>query len=368
MTPPRTIVGSLARVSGLDRPVTRRVIFAILIAVLVLLSIFPERHRAAVTLTPTDPTHLGFNPSQMQLYAINSVFGDHAALEVALRVAKSVYVRDAVIDRLKLMKRMGYSDRVRLHRWLQDEMTILSLRGGIIQFETRLKDADLARDIVGAYAAATQEQLARISRTQTSYKRDVLVELVTDASDRLARARGAYDAFRLRTNAPLPQESLQAVASRIPALEAAIKAKEVELSAARQFGTDQNMRVQQLAAELATLRQQLAQVKERSPLDDNSVGGAVLASAQGEKLQRELQIAQSLYDNYRRFLDGTSVEDLTSTANVRILEPPFIDTERQIDYRFLAAALALAMLWAAIEFYRLRPAVGDRVVIRETHA
>jgi hypothetical protein len=26
------------------------------------------------------------------------------------------------------------------------------------------------------------------------------------------------------------------------------------------------------------------------------------------------------------------------------------------------------MLWAAIEFYRLRPAVGDRVVIRETHA
>ena len=53
---------------------------------------------------------------------------------------------------------------------------------------------------------------------------------------------------------------------------------------------------------------------------------------------------------------------------MRILEPPFIDTARQIDYRFAALALALAMLLVAIEFYRARPPAGDRVVVRETYA
>ena len=81
-----------------------------------------------------------------------------------------------------------------------------------------------------------------------------------------------------------------------------------------------------------------------------------------------VRIAQGLYDGYMRYLEGTSVEDLTSTATIRVLEPPFIDTKRQIDYRFASIALALALLLAAIEFYRLRPPVTDRVIIRETYA
>lgn len=368
MKAPRTVIGTLARARGLNRPFYRAAIFGTLAALLLLLSVFPQRYRAAVTLTPTDPASLGFNPSQLQLFAINSVFANHAAIEVALKVARSVQVRDSVIDRLKLMERLDEDNRVKLHRWLEDRVTILSLRGGIIQFETVLGDGELGRQIVGAYAAATQDRLARISRQQTEYKRNVLTQLVTEASDRLARARGAYDAFRLRTNAPLPQETVQATASRITSLQAAIKAKEIDLAAARQFATDENMRVRQLMSELGSLRQQLAQVQATSPMADNSVGRAVLSSAQSEKLLREMQIAQTLFDTYRRFLEGTSVEDLTSTANVRILEPPFVDTERQVRYSFLAAALAVLLLWGAIEFYRLRPPVGDRTIVRETYA
>lgn len=93
-----------------------------------------------------------------------------------------------------------------------------------------------------------------------------------------------------------------------------------------------------------------------------------MASRRGEQLLRDVQIAQSLYDNYMKFLEGTSVEDMTSTASVRVLEPPYIDTARQVNWTFLALALALSLLWAAIEFYRLRPAVGERVIVRDTYA
>jgi capsule polysaccharide export protein KpsE/RkpR len=221
---------------------------------------------------------------------------------------------------------------------------------------------------VGAYASATQERLAEINRNQTAYKRDVLLKLVGDASDRLARARGAYDAFRLQTRYANPQLQMAETESRIPQLESMIKAKEVELNAIRQIATDQNVAVQQVESQLATLRAQLAQANATAPAHSDAVGRLVRVSTQAEKLQRELAIAQTLYDSYVRYLEGTAVENLTSTANVRLLEPPFVDTARQINFAPAAIALALLLLWGAVEFYRLRPPPGDRVIVQKSYA
>ena len=84
-------------------------------------------------------------------------------------------------------------------------------------------------------------------------------------------------------------------------------------------------------------------------------------------MQRELTISQTLYDTYARLLEGTAIDEMTSTANIRVLEPPFIDTSRQVNTSALALALALLLIFIAIEFYELRPPVGRRV-IRETYA
>ena len=367
MMAPRTFIGTLSNAPILRSRWPRHALFAVLFAILLLLSFFPERYRAAATLTPSDPASLGLSGALGQLGAINSVFGNQAAVEIALKVGRSIQVRDLVADRLKLKRRLGFESDVAMHRWLEREMTVRSLRGGIVQFETLHKDPDLAKDLVGAYASATQEQLAKINRRQTEYKRDVLLNLVTEASNRLARAQGAYDSFRLQTRYADPELAMEAIGSRIPVLQAGIKAKEVQLAAARQFATDDNMTVRQIVAELNALRAQLIQAQATNPAQSNSVGRVVAASTKAEKLERELMIAQSLYDGYMRFLEGTSVEDLTSTASVRVLEPPFVDTQRQIYWPALALALAVLLVWMSIEFYRLRPAVGDRLIVREAH-
>ena len=358
----RTLVGTVARAPVLRNLWLGRVILAALLAVLIVLSFFPERYRAAVTLTPTDPTSLGLSGTLGQLGALNSVFGNQAAVEVALKIGRSVFVQEGVTRQLDLVNRLHRKDALEVYRWLDGHVTIRSLRGGIIQFETLNSDPALAKNIVGAYANWTQTELARISRRQTVYKRDVLEKLVTDASDRLARARGAYDSFRLQNRYADPVESIGEIGMQVPQLEARIRAKEVQLATARQFATDNNMSVQELVAQLNALRGQLAQARETSPSNSTSVGRAVLASTQAERLERELKIAQTLYDNYMRYLEGTSVEDLTSTASVRILEPAFVDTQRQVNWAALSAAMAVFLLWAAVEFYRLRPPVGERLI------
>lgn len=364
-----SFVGVLSRAPVLRSAWLRRAIMAVLIAICLFLSFFPEKYRAAVTLTPTDPASLGLSGALTQLGAINSVFGNQAAVEVALKVARSIYVRDTVLEQTELVDRLELPNQVAGHRWLEDEVTVRSLRGGIILFETHNRDPELARAIVSAYSQATQTRLAEINRRQTDYKREVLVKLVSDASDRLARAQTAYDSFRMNARVIDPELALQAESERIPTLEAEIRAKDVELNAARQFYTPDHMVIRQLAAERQELAQQLAQAKATNPMQDDSAGRAVQASTRAQRLLRELNVAKALYDSYMRFLEGTSVEDLTSTASVRVLEPPFIDTERQIDYRYAALALALALLWAAVEFYRLRPPVGDRtVVVDESYA
>jgi tyrosine-protein kinase Etk/Wzc len=287
---------------------------------------------------------------------------------MALKVAGSVQVRDRVAQTVKLQEKLGFGSRTDTHRWLKRNVDIRALRGGIIQVQMRLGDAALAKEIVGAYEEAAREQLADINRRQTAYKRDVLLKLVTESSDRLARAQGAFDTFRLGTRSPDPTIEAGVAGSRITTLQDAIKKKQLELAAARQFYSDSNLAVRQLQAELSALRGQLAQAQATTPEQSLGLGRAVRTSTQFRKLQRELGIAQSLYDTYMRLLESTAIDDMTSTANIRILEPAYVDTSRQLNYPALALALALLLILLAIEFYELRPPVGNRTVIRETYA
>lgn len=350
------LVGLLARTSALGRPRNRRILIVVLLAICAALSLYPRQYRAAVSLTPSDPTSLGLSGTLGQLDAVNTVFGNQAAIEVSLKVARSLFVRQIVAQDLNLAKRLNMTP-TEVDRWLDRSVTIRSLRGGILQFEMKSRNPALAKEVVGAFADAVRAQLGKIARRQTAYKREILVQLVQQASGRLDVAQAAYDNFRLQSRYSRPQAAIEAIGERIPMLEETLKAKEVQLSAARQFATDENMMVRQILAEMAALRAQLAQAKATRPTEPNSVGRVVRESTQVRKLERELNLAQSLYDNYKKFLQGTSVEDLTSTANVRVLEPAYVDTARQINLLPAMLGLMILLIGLAVEFYQLRPPV-----------
>ena len=360
MTPPPFIIGNIAESRWFAHAWRRRVIVVVLLVLFGLLALFPRQYRIAASLTPTDPATLGLSGALGQFGSFTNVFGSQAAIEVSLKVARSLEVRQIVVRKLDLVRTRHFADDRGALRWVEKQVDIRSLRGGIIQMEMKNADPQLGLSVVGAFADATRERLATISRQQTAYKRGVLVDLVKSSKRRLDLAQDDYDAFRRRTRYSQPGVSIGAIGQRGPAIQAALKAKEVQLQAARAFATDDNLSVRQIIAEVNALKTQLNEASSLDSSDPNSVNRVVVQSTQVQDLERDLGVARNLYESYRRFLDGTAVEDITATGNVRILEPPYVDTDRE--YSTLPAALFILVLLAglAIEFYLLRPPLGSR--------
>jgi hypothetical protein len=358
MTPRHSLIGSFAGLKPLDRLWKRALLFSLPIAALVGFAAFPEKFRVEASLTPTDPGSLGLSNTLEQFGALNSVFGKQADVEVALRIGNSIYTRDRVIRDLSLESRLDMS-RIELHRWLENNVEIRSLRGGIILIQMDDTDKKIAQDIVTAFTDATRDELAKIVQRQTKYKKELLEKLVAESGLRLSKAQSEFDAFRLQNGYADPGASIGTISGRIPGLRSSIESVDQRIVAASRLFTPENIVIVQLQAERDALTQQLNEALDKRPgVGAGTVGEVVDASTKAYELDRELKVARSLYTNYVRYLEGTTVEDLTSKANIRLLEQPYVSTERQSRSSLLAAAAALFLLWMAIEFYRLRPPLG----------
>ncbi len=359
MTPPRNIIGTLFNSPLLRDARQRRIVFVVLALVFAILTLFPQKFRAAMSMTPTDPASLGLSAALGESGAVNSAFGSQAAVEVVLKVGRSKSTRLDVIKSLDLMKRMNFSNVQQADRWLDRSVYIRSLRGGIISIESWKTDPELARQLVGGLADATRNSLSEISRRQTSYKRGILTRLLDDADKKLAAAQADYDRFRRDTRYAQPGNAISGIGSRVGYLKEVIRSKQVQLYAARQFATDENLSVRQLLAEIDSLNVQLKKASSLNSDQTDSVGDVVEKSTHVRELERILQIAHARHDNYQRLLEGTSVEDITKDAVVRVIEPPYVDSERQYNLLPMAIGILIVMLGLALEFYGLRPPVGE---------
>jgi hypothetical protein len=360
MTPRPSIVGRLSHNRWFGNDKIRRIVVAVLVVLCAIFTLFPEPERAVVTLTPTDPGALGLGDTIGQLGASGNVFGSQAAIDLTVKVGRSVMVRDVISKRLHLEERL-HRDRKHVMRWLEDRVKMRALRGGIIQIELYNMDGPFAYSVVNAYPVAIRERLGFIAQQQTAYKRRVLEDVLRSARDRMTRAQDAYDAFRRSSQYAEPQSAVDQVAGRIPSLQQEILAKKRQLETFRQFATDGNPQVRTVVAEIAALEGQLADAKAAGS-GEGTLGEVIDQTNQLQRLRRELFFSRDLYYNYRRFYQGTLLENMTATANMRILEPTYLDPARQFNLLPLCLGILILLTGLTVEFYRLRPPVGDEAL------
>ena len=359
MTPVPSVIDRITANRWFRNDWRRRGVAAVMVVVLLLASYFPREYRTATAVATTDAASLGLGAALGQTNAYNSVFAGQAALEIALRVGRSQETRRIVIDKLDLVKARNFSSYLEADRWLASHVDINAIRGGMLEIQMVNREPKFSLKVVTEMVRAIRFRLGEISRNQTSYKRRTLQLLLNQANLRLDTARAKYNAYRLKTGYTTPAAALGAIGARVPYFRNAIKAKEMELEKARTFATDNNMSVRQINTEISVLKSQLADALKLDATQPYSVDRVVQESTVVSEFETELFIAQQQRDSYKFYLEGTTVEDLTSVANMRVLEPPYVDTGRPYKTFPLLLAFLVILFELIIEVYYLRPPLSE---------
>ncbi len=336
-------------------PLRRRLIFALAILACCLFTVFPRLHLARGRLVPPQSSSAGLGALLSQLGGVQSfapLLNNRQPIEVYLIIANSDDVEQDVVRRLELEKRFGVDSNAKALKKLRSWVEVQSLRGGILQIESKGTDAQFALELTRTYVAAFQDRLSRLSTQDVERKRTLLNDQLERATKRLNDSNAALNQYRVSHRVASPEAQLGSSVSLLATLRARLQAKEVELTAVRQFATDGNFEVQRIQSELAGLRREIEKAQSASGIGD-PFGFSSFATESSEYLSlfRDVKYAEALYDVYLRYLESLNIEEVSASINVQVVETPNLVPELTLRLSMIALALALAGLALVVEWH-----------------
>ncbi len=346
------------------RPWRRRAVLGVMLLLLGLLALFPRHYRAVVKLAPPESSAQGLSAVLGGLGGTYSSLLTSQPAEIDLAVARSYDVMRDVARQLGAIKGdTAPDDAAQAVRRLDRDLDVRALRGGMLQIEMRDTDPRQAMMAVDAFATSLRRRLSALSREQITFKRSILNQRLAEASEGIQRAQQELTDFRRTNRLPAPQEQLSQSVLTLNTLEGTVQAKRAALATERRFSGPENYAVKRLEAEIAVAQRQLDIERTRQQsAETGSTASLVEINTRYADLLRNLTFAQSLYQSYIRYLEGSAVEELTAQYNLEKLESTHLDPYRQ--YNLIPLGLFILMLGFAIaaEVYIVAPPAGAPAV------
>jgi mRNA-degrading endonuclease toxin of MazEF toxin-antitoxin module len=339
-------------------PWKRRGALAAAMFVLAVLSVWPRHYVAHTEMLPNDAGNtlssvLGSaGGTAGGVLAFGSLIGNHASpIESDLTISRSQVVVADVVRRLHAEGRLS-GDLERAKAKLHHKAQMEALRGGILRVTVVDHDPAFAEAAVTDYVAAITSRVAAITRVQAARKRAVTISRLNAATIELAQAQQAVDRFRAAHKLAAPEVQLGAAVSLVTGLQGRLDADEAQLQALQRFATPGNFQVQALQSEVAALRSQIIDAQANANNSPGpSVGGMTPIMTEYENLYRNERFEEAEYEIYKRYLGTVSVEDLAADINMDIVEPPYVDPDRQFNAPAVGALVLVILLGLLAEFY-----------------
>ncbi len=298
------------------------------------------------------------------LASLGALVGARQSIESDLSISRSQGVAEnAAVRMLKRGLLSGSAtkpaDVARATMIVQREVEVEAITGSILQLSARDRNPVVAQAMVDEYQSAVRDRLTAISVEQSKQKKAIASERLSGASMDLARAQSALDRFRAANRLAEPRIELGAAISLVTSLQAKLQADQSALATLDKFATGQNIQVQALHTEIASLRGQIAAAQASANSGPGpSVGGMTPKISEYENLYRDENYAQAEYEIYKRYLDTVMAEFLSSDINMSLIEAPYLVNERQFNPHPMIALMLLLALGVMAEFYIARPPPG----------
>lgn len=269
---------------------------------------------------------------------------------------KSNAVKDALIDRFKLMDRYNAKLREDARKALDEKARIASGKDGLISVEFDDEEPPFAAEVTNAYVEELRNVLGRLAVTEAQQRRLFFEKQLTQAKDKLTATEQALKATGISDSA-LKSNPASAVAG-IATLKAQVTAQEVKIGAMRGYLAETAPDFKQAMTELANLRAQLA----KQDKDDASSGSA----GQGDYVSRyrDFKYHETLFELFAKQYELARVDEAREGAVIQVLDaaqPPERKSKPKKALIAIIATLASGFALLLFVFVRqaLRNAGGD---------
>ena len=225
---------------------------------------------------------------------------------------KSQSVKDALIDRFKLIERFEAEFKQDARERLERSVTISSGKDGLISVTVENTDARFAADLANAHVEELTRLLSRLAVTEAQQRRQFFEKQLNQAKDRLIKAEIALSATGVSSNA-LKSNPASAVAS-VAALQAQVTVQELKLGAMRGYLAETAPDFQQALIELTNLRSQLSKLsKDKTP--ETAPGHSNYVSA-----YREFKYQETLFELFARQFEMAKVDESREGAVIQVVD------------------------------------------------
>ena len=262
---------------------------------------------------------------------------------------KSNTIKDALIDRFKLIQRFEVRLRSDARLQLDSIVRISAGKDGLMSIEVDDIDAGFASALANAYIEELRVLLAKLAVTEAQQRRVFFEKQLNQTKENLAKAETLLRSTGVSDRA-LKSNPASAVAA-VAALKAQVTAQEVKLGAMRGYLADSSPEFKLALAELASLRSQLTKLEQ----DDSGPGKS--ADVDYVNRYRDFKYHETLFELFAKQYEIARVDEAREGAVIQVLDSAQVPERKSKPKRALIAVIAtLAAGFALLLFVFLRQA------------
>ena len=270
-----------------------------------------------------------------------------------LAYMKSVTVKDALIERFKLIERYEVKTKTDARLVLAGSVRSSSGKDGLISVEVDDKDPQFAADLANAHVEELSKLLGSLATTEAQQRRLFFEKQLALAKDKLIQSEIELKATGV-SGSVLKSNPASAIAA-VAGLQAGVTAQEVKLGAMRGYLAESAPEFKQALNELANLKSQLAKQEKDTPSNSN-------LNAQGDYVSkyREFKYNETLFELFAKQFEIAKVDEAREGAVIQVLDAAQAPERKSKPRKALIAIIAtLATGFVLLLFVFIRQALKN---------